>query len=363
MASPNKKLIAFHQLNDYSGSPKILSMTLNALLEDGYEIDLVTTKGGCLDSIQSPRLKKHYFPYRFSDNKVATLFRSSISQICMLYYGIRYGKGKQFLINTIMPTSGALAGKLLGQKVVYHYHENAFRKGLYYKIKAKLMLKLADSIICVSNYQKSFLPSNPHITVIPNALLNKHKEHLHPHTENGFESKKILLVSSLRSYKGVTLFAKLAQMMPDYNFALVANASESEIRNYFKSENIELPQNMEVYPQQKDVTPFYNNAGLLVNLSNKDYVIETFGLTVIEAMAAGVPVIVPDEGGVTEIVEDGKDGFVVDVRDAEIVKETIKKVFSDKGKYEELSRNALLSSNQHLEDKFKAEIIKLISGI
>lgn len=361
MSNTNKKMIAFHQLNDYSGSPKVLSMTINALLEEGYDIDLVTTKGGCLDRIQSPRLKVHYFPYRFSPNKVATLFRSFISQIYMLYYGLRYGKGKLFLINTIMPTSGALAGKLLRQKVVYHYHENAFLKGLYYKAKAKIMLKLADTIICVSNYQKSFLPQKSNITVIPNALLKEHKDKLKLHTEKGFESKKILLVSSLRSYKGVTLFAQLAQEMPDYNFVLVASATESEIQNYFRSENVEVPSNLEIFPQQKDVTPFYNNAGLLVNLSNKDYVVETFGLTVIEAMAAGVPVIVPDEGGIVELVNDGKNGFIVDVRDIEILKHTIKEIFSNKENYAHLSHNAILFTDNYSENAFKDKIIKVIT--
>lgn len=361
MSNLNKKLIAFHQLNDYSGSPKVLSMTINALLEEGYDIDLVTTKGGCLDTIKSPRLKVHYFPYRFSTNKVATLFRSFISQICMFYYGLRYGKGKPFLINTILPTSGALAGKLLGQKIIYHYHENAFIKGLYYKVKAKIMLNLADTIICVSNYQKSFLPLKSNITVIPNALLKEYKDKLKLHTEKGFENRKILLVSSLRSYKGVTLFAKLAQEMPDFNFVLVVLATEAEIQNYFKSEKVKVPSNLEIFPQQKDVTQYYNNAGLLVNLSNKDYFVESFGLTVLEAMAAGVPVIVPDDGGVVELVNDGKNGFVVDVRDIEILKHTIQNIFSDKEKYEHLSQNAILFTNNYSEEAFKDKISKVIT--
>ena len=361
MSQPDKKLIAFHQLNDFSGSPKVLSMTLNALLEDGYEIDLVTTEGGCLDLIKSPNLRVHYFPYRFTSNKAATLFRSTLSQFHMFFYGLRHGKGKKFLINTIMPVGGALAGRMIGSEVFYHYHENAFYKGFYYKMKAKVMLALADRIFCVSKYQKGFLPQRPNIDVIPNALFRCQKDKLTVHTKQGFEGKEVLLVSSLRAYKGVTLFARLAQRMPDYRFVLVANATDEEISNYWKAQKVTVPPNLRVFTRQKDVTPFYNSAGLLVNLSDKRYFVETFGLTVLEAMAAGVPVIVPDEGGVVELVDDGHNGYIVDVRDIETMEETIRKVFSDYDKYVAMSENALVAASRFSEEKYNETIIKAIN--
>jgi UDP-glucose:tetrahydrobiopterin glucosyltransferase len=43
--------------------------------------------------------------------------------------------------------------------------------------------------------------------------------------------------------------------------------------------------------------------------------IEAFGLTVIEALACGTPVIAYDQGGPAEIVEDGKSGFLVPAGD------------------------------------------------
>ncbi|MDE6561732.1 MAG: glycosyltransferase family 4 protein [Muribaculaceae bacterium] len=361
MSQPDKKLIAFHQLNDFSGSPKVLSMTINALLEDGYEIDLVTTEGGCLDLIKSPNLKVHYFPYKFTSNKAATLFRSTLSQFHMFFYGLRHGKGKKFLINTIMPIGGALAGKILGSEIFYHYHENAFYKGFYYKMKAKVMLALADRIFCVSKYQKGFLPQRPNIDVIPNALFKSQKDKLTAHTLKGFESKEILLVSSLRAYKGVTLFARLAQRMPDYKFVLVANATNEEICNYWKSQKVTVPPNLSVFTRQKDVTPFYNSAGLLVNLSDKRYFVETFGLTVLEAMAAGVPVIVPDEGGIVELVDNGRNGYVVDVRNIDIIEETARKVFSDYDRYVAMSENAIATAAGFSEKKYNETITKAIN--
>jgi glycosyltransferase involved in cell wall biosynthesis len=45
--------------------------------------------------------------------------------------------------------------------------------------------------------------------------------------------------------------------------------------------------------------------------------LEPFGLVIAEALARGVPVVAPHEGGPAEIVRDGVDGLLVDVRDAE----------------------------------------------
>jgi glycosyltransferase involved in cell wall biosynthesis len=42
-----------------------------------------------------------------------------------------------------------------------------------------------------------------------------------------------------------------------------------------------------------------------VNLSDKTQFIETFGMTALETMAAGLPVIVPTEGGIAEMLRDG----------------------------------------------------------
>lgn len=57
---------------------------------------------------------------------------------------------------------------------------------------------------------------------------------------------------------------------------------------------------------QKNIAPFYKVMDLHVLPSPH----EGLGLAVIEAMAAGVPCIGADSGGIREIIDDGKDGFL-----------------------------------------------------
>ena len=49
-----KKIVCFHLLNDYSGSPKVLNLILKGLSMKGYEIALVTSRNtGILDELSS----------------------------------------------------------------------------------------------------------------------------------------------------------------------------------------------------------------------------------------------------------------------------------------------------------------------
>lgn len=65
-----KKIVCFHLLNDYSGSPKVLNLILKGLSMKGYEIDLVTSRNtGILDELSSCKYVKMYrYRYLFNNN-------------------------------------------------------------------------------------------------------------------------------------------------------------------------------------------------------------------------------------------------------------------------------------------------------
>ncbi|MBV8903523.1 MAG: glycosyltransferase [Acidobacteriia bacterium] len=54
--------------------------------------------------------------------------------------------------------------------------------------------------------------------------------------------------------------------------------------------------------------------------------VEAFGLTVIEALACGTPVIASDQGGPSEIIEHGKSGFLVKANDVEAMADAVAEV-------------------------------------
>ncbi len=67
---------------------------------------------------------------------------------------------------------------------------------------------------------------------------------------------------------------------------------------------------------------------------------EPFGLAIVEAMAAGVPVVATMSGGAQEIIEHHKTGCLVPIKDVEALAKTIGELLSDSEERVRLSENA-----------------------
>ena len=78
-------------------------------------------------------LKRVSYGYHFSANPLITMSRYLGVQLYTFLIAFRYLFQKQtvFYINTLLPVGPALAGRMMGKKVIYHYHENALSRGLF----------------------------------------------------------------------------------------------------------------------------------------------------------------------------------------------------------------------------------------
>ncbi len=93
-----------------------------------------------------------------------------------------------------------------------------------------------------------------------------------------------------------------------------------------------------VTPQK--VIDYYLGADIFVFPSKN----ETQGLVILEAMAAGLPVIAVDKGGPTAIIEDGVDGFLAKA-DKEEFKTRIKELLKDQSKRKRMGEEARKKAN------------------
>lgn len=341
------EFVAFHLYNDYSGSPKVLRNVIEGLLDKEHQVNIITSDThGVLDELYgNNNVQYDYFNYSPSNNKIIWCFSLLWAQVCLFFKALKYRRCSAFYINTIMPVGAAVAGKLLKKKVIYHYHENAFAKSTFYRILYRIMLSIADEIICVSKYQRSFLPNSGNISVVYNALPESFTCKLTPNIGYAYSNKNILMVSSLVLYKGPIEFITLATRLGHYNFTLVLNDTQEAIDNFIKNNEIVIPENIRIYPRQSDISLFYNKASILLNLSDRRKVIETFGMTALEGMSAGLPVIVPTIGGIAEYVEDGKNGYKIDVTQLDAIEKKIDYMLSDISIYCHLAKGALFTAS------------------
>lgn len=360
-----KHIICFHLYNDYSGSPKVLRIVLEELLKKDYRIDLVTSKGGALDELDKyGNVTFHYYSYRPIRPIFIGIFNFIYRQVWLFFKALSFRRYKDaiFYINTILPVGAAYAGKIAGLKIIYHCHENAFIKGVFYRFLCSQMIKLADRIICVSKYQQSFLSRQKDVYIIPNALSLDFINKLNPCPEEAFHRKKILMLASLVSYKSPLQFIKLAKLLPNFSFTLILNDNQQNIDSFLATNSTELRSNVNILSKQNDVAKFYNSSSIVLNLSNKRYIVETFGMTALEAMAAGLPVIVPTVGGIAELVEDGINGYKIDVQELNKIADTIKNILSNETLYLNLSHGALKTAAKYDIKELSEKINSLIKS-
>ena len=67
----------------------------------------------------------------------------------------------------------------------------------------------------------------------------------------------------------------------------------------------------------------------MLNLSIPSLWIETFGMTILEAMAYGIPSIVPNVGGPTELIIDGYNGYCIDVTNVDEIVFSIERIMQE----------------------------------
>lgn len=77
-------------------------------------------------------------------------------------------------------------------------------------------------------------------------------------------------------------------------------------------------------------------------------------------MSAGLPVIVPTEGGIAEMVKDGKNGYKIDVQDLEEIEAHIKLLLSDRNRYQQMATNAQKYSQSFSEESMISKIAKIL---
>lgn len=362
----NKKIVCIHLLNDYSGSPLVLSEVINGLLENNYSVDLYTSKTeGFLNIASVSKIKLFDVFYKKSNKKIIVLFFYILSQIILFFKLLKYkNENVIFYINTMLPFGAAIAGKILNKQVIYHIHETSIKPNFLKKYLIKIISLTSSKNIFVSKFlAKEENIDNIESFTVYNSLSKKFLKKAYKHKYSYNEDFNILMICSLKKYKGVLEFIDIStECLKNNNikFHLVLNSSENEINNYFS--NLNIPSNMSIYPSQNNIHPFYESATLIMNLSRVDECVETFGMTILEAMSYGIPCVVPPNGGPVELISDNINGYLINSYDTSKIAKLINELEFKRYKLEMLSKNARKKSLQFNRGIFLKEILDIINA-
>ncbi|MFL7036102.1 glycosyltransferase [Vibrio lentus] len=354
--------IFVHLLNDNSGSPRVLSDLVKNFPKKGRKILFTNGHSGFLSSSDFDRFFCcFYYLSKYSLIKFLLFVTNQILVFFSVLGYITYLKLKRekvtVIINTLLPFGGALAAKLLGVKVIYYIHETYIKPDSLNAFLTFCSRITASRIVFVSKYVSSF-HKNWSNEILQDIVYNPLRTDLINPGKSisiNFGERYILFVGTLKYAKGFDIFFNLAKVFPEKKFVAVINTSKKELDSFIENEKV--PSNLIFYRRPNNIGEIYKGALFTLNLSRPQVCIETFGLTLIESMSFGVPVIAPNLGGPLEIV-DSNVGFLVDPEDSEQVEQIICDL--TESEWHRLSDNALIHSRRFSITNYIKSMLKVL---
>lgn len=141
-------------------------------------------------------------------------------------------------------------------------------------------------------------------------------------------SNRILCIARLEPEKGVDVliraFAIVKKSFFEATLVIVGDGSRRAALESLASA-LGIAGAVSFEGRRNDVQPYLAEAGLYVQPSH----FEGWGIAVIEAAAAGLPIVMTDVGCAGEIIKDGESGLVVPSGDVKALAEAMARVFAD----------------------------------
>lgn len=204
------------------------------------------------------------------------------------------------------------------------------------KFLAKMYYRRLDKIIAVSRFTKEFflseypgLVTEDKIEVINNGINFKKQE-----VERGVDKiKRILFVGMIKKRKGIDhlleAVVRLRNKFKDFQVDIIGKCDESS--EYFKGlgkiiddNNLEEIVKFRGKVSDEELDSYYRQADVFVMPSvNEGHNFEGFGIVYLEANMYGVPAIGSRESGASEAIIGGRNGFLVDPYNHELLAEKI----------------------------------------
>ncbi len=234
------------------------------------------------------------------------------------------------------------------KKIIYTVHgfdsiRLAHRKFLPIE---KIMQKCCKAIVGVSLYDKEWMKKEG-ITRNVYTIYNGINQVTNDIPKLNLESnrQKVLCIARISKQKKLDLFLETAKLLPEYDFIWIGNQNEIN----------EHPQNVYFLGNIPNAAVYNRVTDLFMLPSNY----EGLPMVIIEAMSCKRPVVASNVGGISEIVQNGETGYVVE-NNAKDFAERIKEILSNTDTYNRFSKNAYLRFQQDLTvEKMINEYLKL----
>ena len=323
-----KAVVIHHTLNSLGGETTVAIETIESLYELGYEVELVTVQPPDLDSITKSYGKKIHIariksllPFKLNYFGVYQRLLTMLSSIDFNDSDVvinTHGDALPYRISGNVPYLLYLYFPTFLMNSMGGYGSNKYRKSFFWRAYFKPYSMIAHYLAMRATTRSNLILTISEFSreAIKGAFPGVHPQILYPpvdierfssaykHTIDSREAK-VLVVSRFSPEKRLENAIKIAHLLGGkIKFQIIGSLAPAN-RAYFKR----LQQMIEKYglSQTVSLTPNASNEELIDSMSKSMIYLHTmigehFGVSIVEAMAAGLVPIVPAYGGCSEIV-------------------------------------------------------------
>lgn len=328
-------LLLLHGSSDLYGASKILLVTVQTLLKKGYRplvvlsnpgplADKLTEAGAEVVYIRLGILRRKYkTPYGIL-NRLYTMAKA----YRMLKRLIRERQITTVYSNTTAVLAGAFAARSAGVKHIWHIHEIIESPKWLSRLLGRLVNHYSHTVLVVSAaVQQSW---GRYVSVEKLQLLHNGIDYT-PYLQPSGKLRKELaipdetvvvgMVGRVHYWKGQDYFLQIASLLnqrfPQLHFVMIGDAFPGYEYLYDQLSALITRENL-----QNKVTDLGYRTDVAELLQGFDILVlpsllpDPFPTVILEAMASGKPVVATQQGGALEMVEHGKTGIWIPVKEA-----------------------------------------------
>ena len=353
------KILIAESGTGYGGSAKYLASLLPLLDRSRFSIEVVTYGGGPLiqQLIKEGRSVHYFEPWRFpwklaeSQDTKSPIGKIMYAFLCVtqlmvtipvvMVWLYRNQIELVHLNNEILSHLPLLlAARLMGCQVICHFH--GWRN---LTSTEKMASRYVDKFVAVTQSGADFYSwqlNGRSVQGIPNGLtIEDNKEQLpevriNMRKDLGLQDTDFLaiLIGRFIPLKGHSVFfqaiAKAQEKNSNIRGLVVGNdpSPNGQYLQKLKSElkNLGIEGHISFLPWQDHMGPIYESSDVVVQPSIEP---ESFGYVALEGMAAGKPVIASRIGGLIDVIQDGRTGFLVQPGNSDELSKAILRVARD----------------------------------
>lgn len=231
------------------------------------------------------------------------------------------------------------------EKIYSFFTKNIYKNCKYIVSPSKALLNF---------YTKHGFFPNAQTQIIPNPLISI-KETI-TREQSSSEKIKLLYIGQLERHKGIMNLIKALRLLNKEKFYLTIAGRGSLSEQIKNTENI--LSNFKFFGE-------YNKEERIKLLEQHDLIIvpslcfENAPMVILEAWQSGVPVLASNFGGISELIEENKNGWLFDPENLENLKNKLEEIYKNRNQLEQMSKYCSKNVSKFNVKNYLDKILKI----